>query len=317
VQVKWTELLGTRRFSKDETPVKPLAAGAPVRDSNFEDAVSSFVYTARMPFHPQRLHDFIVSHFNLHQKDWGPEMAQAEADALTTIQHAAQAMAAASKMLPAHHAPISAAAELAATAANAAARMAEAAGHRAGGSKDDTAPPASQRTHALECQPFGKLLRSKGFFWLAGPTRTDHCGDWSLAGDVLQLDSGGPWIAVLPLKHWPEDDKKRREILRDIEPGIGDRCEDQVLHACCSTIAFECAHLMPLGAHKGIQHFMPVWRDAALTHDTEASFFLCAACVFGQQVWLHPWCQCDYCDLRNGTRRLIQSRQVLPGEVVG
>lgn len=73
-------------------------------------------------------------------------------------------------------------------------------------------------------KPFGQLLRSKGQAWIAGPSRHDHLGEWSSAGDVLQLTSGGPWAAMLPVKYWPEDQEKREMMLQDFVPGVGDRC---------------------------------------------------------------------------------------------
>jgi hypothetical protein len=42
------------------------------------------------------------------------------------------------------------------------------------------------------------LVRSQGYVWLAGSTRTEHCCEWSLAGKVLTLTTAGPWYCVLP-----------------------------------------------------------------------------------------------------------------------
>ena len=48
---------------------------------------------------------------------------------------------------------------------------------------------------ALLGQP---LLRSRGFAWVAGAGREDHCCEWSQAGGVITLGTGGPWYCVLP-----------------------------------------------------------------------------------------------------------------------
>jgi G3E family GTPase len=222
MQIEWRKLLGTGSFSKMNTAAKPLAPGASPRDSNFEDAVSSFVYESRMPFHPERLYKFVTENFNLHQRDWAEEITQNAKDALTTIREAAAAIAVAAKMLPMHKASLQRAAELASSAAALAVEEAESAGaldsmHCAVEKLATGSMSASSKLR------FGNILRSKGQVWLAGSTRYDHLGDWSLAGDVLQFTSGGPWISRLPLSHWPQDESKREEILKDLAPGIGDR----------------------------------------------------------------------------------------------
>ncbi len=62
-------------------------------------------------------------------------------------------------------------------------------------------------THTLNTQSLihthhPQVLRSKGFVWLAGPTRHDHVGEWSSAGNLLRFGTGGPWYAVLPRCAW-------------------------------------------------------------------------------------------------------------------
>jgi hypothetical protein len=55
---------------------------------------------------------------------------------------------------------------------------------------------------------FGQLLRSKGFVWVAGPSRRDHCAEWSQAGNVLRFGTGGPWYCVQPREAWPQEADK-------------------------------------------------------------------------------------------------------------
>lgn len=47
---------------------------------------------------------------------------------------------------------------------------------------------------------YGQVLRSKGFFWIAG--RDDVHGEWSTAGAVLRFSPGSPWFAAIPEELW-------------------------------------------------------------------------------------------------------------------
>ena len=174
-------VLGTGRFSRATTAVKPLAQGQAARDSNFEDAVASFVYTARAPFHPGRLHDFLTSHFHLVQRDFSADMEEERRDAAKTIAEAADAIVAAAKVLPAHAVAAKAAAELAARAAQVVvAEMAAGEVQKVPEKIDATLP---------EGRPFGMLLRSKGQVRCAVDVHAvysvrrcfvvfDGCSDW-------------------------------------------------------------------------------------------------------------------------------------------
>ena len=70
------------------------------------------------------------------------------------------------------------------------------------------------------------VLRSKGFFWLAG--RLDKIGVWSQAGRVARLDFGGFWWAAVPREHWPETDTFHAEIERKWHPEVGD-CRQELV----------------------------------------------------------------------------------------
>lgn len=74
--------------------------------------------------------------------------------------------------------------------------------------------------------PFGPILRSKGFFWLA--TRPSHFGEWSQAGRMLTVGCGGPWFAETPDEAWPEDKDVRGSIERDFQGKWGDRRQELV-----------------------------------------------------------------------------------------
>ncbi|KTD89824.1 zinc metallochaperone GTPase ZigA [Pseudoalteromonas sp. H71] len=59
-------------------------------------------------------------------------------------------------------------------------------------------------------EKFGKLIRSKGYFWLA--TRPLFCGQWSQAGGIAHYGFAGMFFKAIPKKDWPTDP----EILADI-----------------------------------------------------------------------------------------------------
>lgn len=90
LQIDLEELLGTGKFSKFTTAARPLARSQGPTDDNFEDAVTSFVYRARAPFHPQRLYKFLTQHFDLHQRDWSADVKRGATDALKTVLQASR-----------------------------------------------------------------------------------------------------------------------------------------------------------------------------------------------------------------------------------
>ncbi|MEO0443474.1 MAG: zinc metallochaperone GTPase ZigA [Pseudomonadota bacterium] len=52
-------------------------------------------------------------------------------------------------------------------------------------------------------QQYGKLIRSKGYFWLA--TRPKFAGQWSQAGGVAHYGLGGIFWKSVPKERWPTD----------------------------------------------------------------------------------------------------------------
>lgn len=50
---------------------------------------------------------------------------------------------------------------------------------------------------------FGKLIRSKGYFWLA--TRPRFAGQWSQAGGIAHYGFGGMFWMAVPRDNWPKD----------------------------------------------------------------------------------------------------------------
>ncbi|WP_439146530.1 zinc metallochaperone GTPase ZigA [Vibrio sp.] len=52
-------------------------------------------------------------------------------------------------------------------------------------------------------EDYGKLLRSKGYFWLA--TRPDFVGQWSQAGGIARYGAAGMFWKAIPKEEWPTD----------------------------------------------------------------------------------------------------------------
>ena len=57
---------------------------------------------------------------------------------------------------------------------------------------------------------FGKLIRSKGYFWLA--TRPRFAGQWSQAGGIAHYGFGGMFWMAVPRDNWPKDSESLNAI---------------------------------------------------------------------------------------------------------
>ncbi len=60
-------------------------------------------------------------------------------------------------------------------------------------------------------QKYGKLIRSKGYFWLA--SRPEFAGQWSQAGGIARYGFAGIFWKAVPKKNWPQD----KDYLASIE----------------------------------------------------------------------------------------------------
>jgi G3E family GTPase len=144
------KLLNTGKFDFDKAQQAPgwlKELRGEHRPETEEYGISSFVYRARRPFHPQKLHDFFADPF-LYNKELNDE------------------------------------------------------------------------------GPNGKLLRSKGFFWLA--SRPEHAGHWSQAGGIAQHGAAGLFWKATPKNKWPDDDEHVKYIMdKWVEP-FGDMRQELV-----------------------------------------------------------------------------------------
>lgn len=97
-----------------------------------------------------------------------------------------------------------------------------------------------QRFYDFLHQPWtdGKLLRSKGFFWLA--SRADYAGQWSQAGGVARYGYAGMFWQAVPRNEWPQDETYMQSIMEKWQEPHGDRRQELVFigqnldrHALC------------------------------------------------------------------------------------
>src|SRR5690606_38147049 len=70
-----------------------------------------------------------------------------------------------------------------------------------------------QRFHDFLARPWqnGRLLRSKGFFWLASKYR--EAGSWSQAGGLMRYGVAGRWWRFVPREQWPQDEEGLQAIM--------------------------------------------------------------------------------------------------------
>ncbi len=72
----------------------------------------------------------------------------------------------------------------------------------------------------------GKLLRSKGFFWLA--SKHQDAGSWSQAGGLMRHGFAGRWWRFVPKNQWPEDQESTAAIMQHWTEDTGD-CRQELV----------------------------------------------------------------------------------------
>lgn len=73
---------------------------------------------------------------------------------------------------------------------------------------------------------YGKLLRSKGFFWLA--SRPEFAGQWSQAGGIARYGFGGMFWKAIDKSQWPDDEDYLKSIAEQWEEPFGDMRQELV-----------------------------------------------------------------------------------------
>ncbi len=73
---------------------------------------------------------------------------------------------------------------------------------------------------------FGKLLRSKGYFWLA--TRPQFAGQWNQAGGIAHHGYGGMFWMAVPKEQWPTEPEYLESIKQQWEEPFGDMRQELV-----------------------------------------------------------------------------------------
>ena len=73
---------------------------------------------------------------------------------------------------------------------------------------------------------YGKLIRSKGFFWLA--SRPEFSGEWSQAGGIARYGFAGMFWKAVPKKDWPTDEDYLDSIKKQWVEPFGDMRQELV-----------------------------------------------------------------------------------------
>jgi G3E family GTPase len=74
--------------------------------------------------------------------------------------------------------------------------------------------------------PCGKLIRSKGYFWLA--SRPQFAGTWSQAGGIARHGFAGMFWRAVPENRWPEDEESLKIIKENWVEPFGDMRQELV-----------------------------------------------------------------------------------------
>ena len=73
---------------------------------------------------------------------------------------------------------------------------------------------------------FGKLIRSKGYFWLG--SRLEYAGQWSQAGGIARYGFAGMFWKSVPKQNWPTYEESLKIIKQNWEEPFGDMRQELV-----------------------------------------------------------------------------------------
>ena len=73
---------------------------------------------------------------------------------------------------------------------------------------------------------YGKLIRSKGYFWLA--SRSEFAGQWSQAGGIARYGFAGMFWKSIPKENWPTDEDYLASIEKQWVEPFGDMRQELV-----------------------------------------------------------------------------------------
>merc|ERR1712165_685284 len=149
--------------------------------------IKSFVYRARKPFHPGRLHDLVMEPFFMGSPEAIKEEADEEDDEEEAdISEDECAMIEEQKEILYHQ------------------------------HQEEANEKQKHRTETM-----GELLRSKGYMWMA--TSNDVIGMWQQAGNVLRIEAENPWHCLVPEK-W-KGTPSEALVLQDFKKPSGEEWE--------------------------------------------------------------------------------------------
>ena len=201
------KITNTNRFSFERAANAPgwlKSMRGEIAPETEEYGVKSFVYRARRPFHPERLHQLLESEFVIQEagSDEGDdedeldvEQEEGEQDGDNDEDEEEEADEEMDLELQAARAAVHAHAE------------------------------KLRELRKSNASVFKDCLRSKGFTWLAG--RESVSGEWSQAGLVIELHCDGPWLASVPRSDWPTG-VGLEMVLADFQEPHGDRRQELV-----------------------------------------------------------------------------------------
>ncbi len=86
--------------------------------------------------------------------------------------------------------------------------------------------PAKFHSFLHNTNQFGKLIRSKGYFWLA--SRPQYAGQWSQAGGIARHGFAGLFWKAVPEKDWPTEEVYLDSIKKSWVEPFGDMRQELV-----------------------------------------------------------------------------------------